>query len=320
MSLKELLKDKLSEEELRLVRRSFEIVGDVVLIEVPDEVLHLKNEIVRAILARHKHVKTILRKVGEVSGEYRVAKYEVLYGGETETIAKEHGCRFKVDPTKAYYSTRLSGERERIARLVKAGERVLVMFAGVGPYAIVIAKLAEPREVVGVELNPVAAAYFRENVRLNKVEGVVKVYEGDVRDVVPKLEGAFDRIVMPAPYSAEDFVYLLPSKVKVGSWVHYYTFESANKEHELGEKVSGLFSRHGMEVEVVKVRRCGSFAPYVYRYAVDVIIRSLNKFELINRNDFNHREQPRGGDCHAQVLQRGVDKAVYGSYKSEQRV
>jgi len=273
VSIKELLRDKLSEEEMRLIRRSFEIIGDVVVIEIPDEVMHLKDEIVKAILTRHKHVKTILRKVGEVSGEYRVAKYEVVYGHKTETIVKEHGCRFIVDPTKAYYSVKLSGERERIAKLVREGERVLVMFAGVGPYAIVIAKLSKPREVVGIELNPIAAEYFRKNVVMNKVVDVVKVYEGDVRDIVPKLDGRFDRVVMPAPYSAEDFVYLLRRKVKAGSFVHYYTFESANKEGSLPEKVRELFAKHGMDVDIVKIKKCGSFAPYVNRYVVDVVVR-----------------------------------------------
>ncbi len=271
MSIKELLKEKLSEEELKLVRRSFEIIGDIVIIEIPDKIMHAKNEIVNAILARHKHVKTILRKVGEVSGEFRIAKYEPVYGKKTETIVKEHGCRFYVDPTKVYYSVKLSGERERIAKLVREGERVLVMFAGVGPYAIVIAKLAKPSEVVGVELNPVAADYFRKNVVLNKVDNV-KVFEGDVRDIVPKLRGKFDRILMPAPYSAEDFVYLLPEKVKSGSWVHYYTFESENEEKNLGNKVKELFAKHGMDAKVVKIKKCGSFAPYVNRYVVDVVV------------------------------------------------
>ncbi|MEM2022986.1 MAG: class I SAM-dependent methyltransferase family protein, partial [Archaeoglobaceae archaeon] len=85
MSIREMLKGVASEKELNLIRRSFEVVGDVVLIEIPDEVMHYKDKIVEAILKRHKHVKTILRKIGEVSGEFRVAKYEILYGDRTET-------------------------------------------------------------------------------------------------------------------------------------------------------------------------------------------------------------------------------------------
>ncbi len=276
MSIKDALRGKVSEEDLKRVTRSFEIVGDVVLINLPDDVMHLKDLIVQAILSKHKRVKTILRKVGEVEGVYRVAKYEPIYGGETETIVKEHGCRFLVDPTKVYYSVKLSGERERIAKLVKPGERVLVMFAGVGPYAIVIAKLAKPREVIGVEINPKAVEYFRRNVELNRVGDVVRVYEGDVRDVVPRLDGKFDRILMPAPYSAEDFVYLLRDKVKVGSYVHYYTFAGEEEEDEaLPRRVRDLFERHGMIVEVEKVRACGSFAPRVYRYVLDLRVKEL---------------------------------------------
>ncbi len=266
-----MLKGIASDEELNKIRRSFEIIGDVVIIDIPDEVIHLKDEIIKAILKKHKRVKTILRKVGEVNGVFRIAKYEIIYGNETETIVKEYGCRFFVDPTKVYYSVKLSGERERIARLVKEGERVLVMFAGVGPYAIVIAKLAKPSEVIGIELNPKAAEYFRENVRLNKVENKVKVYEGDVRRLLPSIEGKFDRVLMPSPHIAENFIFTLKNKIKKGGVIHYYTF--AGKEEEDGilpRKVAGLFKEHGLEVEVENVRACGNYAPYVYRYVLDL--------------------------------------------------
>lgn len=264
-----MLRGKLSEEELKLLRRSFEIIGNIAIIEIPEELIGKKELIVNAILQKHKNIKTILRKVGEVEGVYRVAKYEKVYGEETETIAKEHGCRFLVDPTKVYFSSRLSTERERIARLVKNGERVLVMFAGVGPFAIVIAKLSKPKEVVGVELNSIAVEYFRKNVKLNKVENVV-LMEGDVAEIVPKLDGEFDRILMPAPYSAESFVHLLKGKIKKSGFIHYYTFESENFEDQLNKKVEELFMKNGMLVKAVFMRRCGSFAPYVNRYVVDL--------------------------------------------------
>ncbi|RLI88832.1 MAG: class I SAM-dependent methyltransferase family protein [Archaeoglobales archaeon] len=269
MSLKKMLKGKVSDEELSKVRRSFEIIGDVVVVDIPDEILHLKGMIIDAILKKHKHVKTILRKTGEVGGTYRVARYEVIYGSETETIAKEHGCRFLLDPTKVYYSVKLSGERERIMKLVKPGERVLVMFAGVGPFAIVIAKHAKPSEVVGVELNPIAVEYFKKNVELNKVKNV-KVYAGDVREVVPKLEGEFDRILMPSPYNAESFVDIAAIKIKEGGYVHYYTFAGVEEEEELPRRVEELFKSYGVECKAEFMRECGNFAPYVNRYVIDL--------------------------------------------------
>lgn len=277
MSLRDLLKDRVRPEELAKVRRSFEIIGDIVIVDIPDEVYHLKDEIVKAILTKHKHVKTILRKTGEVSGEFRIARYEVIYGGETVTIAKEHGCRFKVDPTKAYYTVKLSGERERIARLVKRGERVLVMFAGVGPYAIVIARLSKPEEVVGVELNPDAVEFFRENVRLNKVENVVRVHLGDVRVVVPELKGEFDRVVMPSPYNADDFLDVALQKVRSGGMLHVYTFageeEVESKKEMLLKKIRDL----GWEGEVLFYRECGNFAPRVNRYVFDIMVSRVHE-------------------------------------------
>jgi tRNA (guanine37-N1)-methyltransferase len=269
VSLKEDLREKMSEEELKMLRRSFEIIGDIAIVEIPEELVSKKEIIVQAILQRHRHLKTILRKVGEVNGIYRVAKYEIVYGGKTETIAREHGCRFLVDPTRVYYSSKLATERARIAGLVKEGERVLVMFAGVGPYAIVIAKLAKPSEVIGIELNSAAVEYFRKNVKLNKAENV-RIYEGDVNEIVPRLEGEFDRILMPAPYSAENFVHLLRGKVRKGGFVHYYTFESENFEELLAKKVEGIFLKNGIIAKAVFMRRCGSFAPYVNRYVVDL--------------------------------------------------
>jgi tRNA (guanine37-N1)-methyltransferase len=273
MSLKKMLKERVSCEELSKLRRSFEIIGDVVIIDLPDDVIHLKDLVVEAILKKHKHVKTILRKAGGIEGVYRIARYEVLYGGETETIVKEYGCRFLVDPTKVYYSVRLSGERERIAKLVKPGERVLVMFAGVGPYAIIIAKLAKPSEVIGVEINPKAVEYFRKNIKLNKVD--VKVYEGDVREVVSKLEGKFDRILMPSPHIAENFVDAITGKIKKGGYIHYYTF--ASEEEMLPKKIKELFRTNGIEVEVEKLRTCGNFAPYVNRYVLDLKVLDVQR-------------------------------------------
>lgn len=271
-----MLQDTLKEEELSKLRRSFEIIGDIVIVDIPDELMHVKDEIVEAILQKHKHVKTILRKVGEVEGKYRVASYEILYGDETETIVKEHGCRFLVDPTKVYYSVKLSGERERVTSLVEDGERVLVMFAGVGPYAIIAARNQNPLEVVGVEANSKAVEYFKRNIELNKVEDKVKAYEWDVRDAVPMLEGKFDRILMPSPNTAEMFVDVVGNKIREGGFIHYYTFGGEEEEQgTLNQKVKDLFKENGMVVEVEKIRRCGHFAPYVHRYVLDLRVTTL---------------------------------------------
>lgn len=274
-NLKEYLKDKAREGDIGELRRGFEIIGDIMIIDLPDHLLYLKDDIIEWVRMKHKHVKTILRKTGEVRGEFRIADYETLYGSETETVAREHGCRFMVDVRKAYYTSKLSGERERIARKVREGERVLVMFAGVGPYAIVIAKLSSPSEVIGVEINPDAVRYFEENIRLNKVERAVRAVLGDVREEVPRLEGRFDRVVMPAPYNADEFFSLALMKIRSGGYIHFYTFSGEEEVEEKKNWVLQEIEKMGYAGEVEYYRECGNFAPRVNRYVFDIFISEV---------------------------------------------
>ena len=117
--------------------------------------------------------------------------------------------------------------------------------------------------------------YFRKNVKLNKVEEKVKVYEGDVKEVLPKLEGEFDRILMPSPYIAENFISAVRGKIRRGGIVHYYTFAGKEEEKEiLPKRVVRLFREQGIDVELEHLRQCGHYAPYVYRYVLDLRVKS----------------------------------------------
>ncbi|RIB35651.1 MAG: hypothetical protein BXU00_00935 [Candidatus Nanoclepta minutus] len=165
---------------------AFDIVGDIAILKKP--LKYSEEEYVRKIVEKHKGVRTILLQETEVEPPYRIARYRLLYGeNRTETIAIEYGLKFKVDVARCYYSSRLSNERYRIARNVKDGEDVLVMFSGVNPYSIYISKFSKARTIYSVELNPFAVKYGLENVRLNKANNVITIL-GDVRDVVPYIE------------------------------------------------------------------------------------------------------------------------------------
>ena len=155
------------------------------------------EEVAREIMERHKHVKSVLLKAGPRYGVERLRPLVLVAGSEdTEVIHREYGMRLKLDPRLVYFSPREAEDRQEVASMVRPGERVLVMFAGVGPYAIAIARRREDVRVVGVEINPAAVRYFRENVRLNRVEDRVEVIQGDVRDVCPRLGPSFDRVLM----------------------------------------------------------------------------------------------------------------------------
>ncbi len=170
---------------------SFEIVGSIAVLKASATKKDAKK-----ILREIKNVKTVVKRVGEVSGPYRIKKVKYLAGEPTtETIHKENNCRFKVDLNKAYFSPRLQTERQRVICQVCEKDVVIDMFAGVGPYAIPMAKRAY--KVLAIDHNPYAVRYLLENMRLNKVKNMI-VYEGDALEIIRRLPMA-DKIVMNAP-------------------------------------------------------------------------------------------------------------------------
>ena len=187
----------------------------------------------------HREVKSVWRQVSSVSGDYRLRSLEHILGeNTTETIYKEHGCSYKTDLRKAYFSPRLSYERLRIARLIKKGETVLNMFAGVGCYSIAIAKQAEPLKVISVDVNPCAFQYLRENIRLNRAEKTVVPIQGDAKKITEnRMQNAVDRVLMPLPEKAYEYLDIALYALKpAGGWIHYYDFEYHKQERRPSRK------------------------------------------------------------------------------------
>ena len=91
MKLRELLEKRFSEDELRHVKGSFDIIGDVAIIEIPDEIAHRERDIVDALLEIHPNIQTVYKKGSEREGLYRLRELELIYGEEKETEHREHG-------------------------------------------------------------------------------------------------------------------------------------------------------------------------------------------------------------------------------------
>ncbi|MFH0861009.1 MAG: class I SAM-dependent methyltransferase family protein [Candidatus Altiarchaeota archaeon] len=264
-SMRDALEGRLDENELDLVPRAFDIIGDIAVLDLPDELSGKRKLIGEALLETFTNIKVVVNKKSNVETEYRIKDVEAIAGEDrTVTVHKEYGCSYKLDISRAYFSPRLGTERMRVAEQVNEGERVLVMFAGIGPYAILIAKKRKPSEVVAVEINPDAVRYMRENVKLNKVN--VTIVEGDAREEVPKL-GEFDRIIMPLPKDAQDFLDVAVPAAKDGGIIHFYSF--AHTPEELGERVKEVCSSLGCKVEVENSVQCGSYSPCLSRTCAD---------------------------------------------------
>ena len=191
------------------IPHSYDTIGDIVILKFPKDVKQSdKKKVALSILKERSSVHTILEKTEKVKGRLRTLTTKFLTGEKTkETIHRESGCSFKLNIDTCYFSPRLSNERLEIAKEIKMSDKVLVMFSGVGPFTIVLAKIAKPRKVVSIELGKECTRYARDNVKLNRLLNMnIEILQGDVKKVVPKLKEKFDKIIMPRPQLKETFL------------------------------------------------------------------------------------------------------------------
>ena len=274
-NLKYYLKDKLTEKELSLVPTSFDVVGDLLIFaDFPKELVKKEKMIGNKILEIYRHIKVVLKKTKNYSGKFRTPKLKVIAGEKRkETVCKENDVFLKLDAEKVYFSPRMSGERKRIAQLVMPKESVLVMFSGCCPYPLVIAKNSHSKEVYGIEINPLAHKYALENIKKNRMEGKVHVFLGDVKMIVPKLKKRFDRILMPFPKKAEDFLETALRFIKKNGTVHFYDFLHENELDKGEEKILAACKRLKKICEILETVKCGQYAPGAYRVCIDFTVK-----------------------------------------------
>ncbi|MDA1197314.1 MAG: class I SAM-dependent methyltransferase family protein [Nanoarchaeota archaeon] len=269
VTLKEALNGKLTAKQLALVPSAFDIVGDLAIFAEFSDTLKSKEKLIAdTLLNMHSQLRVVLKKTGKYSGRYRTPKLKILAGERRkETMLVESGCRFKLHAENTYYSVRSGTERKRIYSLVKTGERVLVMFSGIGAYPVTMAKHSMAKEIVGIEINPIAHQYGLENLKLNKIENV-SLIEGDVMKELPRLTGTYDRILMPLPRDAERFLDIALSKAAKGTVIHFYSFGAEDgREAKLAIKEACRVRKK--ECRILRVVKCGSFGPGISRISVD---------------------------------------------------
>ena len=266
-NLRQILKKKLTGSELELVPRSYDVVGSVAVLLIPDE-LEVKEDIIAgALLKVHGNVKTVVKRIGPVGGTYRTRQIEVLAGeGNTETSYREHGCDYQLDLRDVFFTPRLATERLRIAQLARNEETVFDMFAGVGPFAILIAK-KKGCKVHALDLNPHAYEYLKKNIRVNKVVGMVNPILGDARDA-PQLVPKVDRIVMNLPHGALNFVKPALGCIDEGT-IHYHCFSPEDEFDESVNELRGLVKKEKRKFELLEIRRIRQIAPREWNIGID---------------------------------------------------
>jgi tRNA (guanine37-N1)-methyltransferase len=276
-SLAKMLEDKLPPRLLASLPHSADFIGDIAIIEIPPELEPYKNLVGQAVLQMNQNLRTVLAKASAVSGIYRLRNFNVVAGEpRTETVHKEYGCQYYVDVAKAYFSPRLSHEHNRIASLVKEGETVVDLFAGIGPFAIPIAKSHKDVKIYAVDINPYAIEFLKRNIGLNRVQDCVSLILGDAKQVASEqLSSIADRVIMNLPEKAIEFVDAACRTVKSsGGTVHFYCFVKASESFE-NVKLRFVEEVEKCERKVEKIlfsRLVRETAPYEWQAVLDAEI------------------------------------------------
>ncbi|MFB6110601.1 MAG: class I SAM-dependent methyltransferase family protein [Halodesulfurarchaeum sp.] len=245
---------------------SYERLGDLAIIDVEEP--EAAEAVAEAIWQSDLPVDGVLNRASKVKGETRTRDWEVLRGSTTRTVHREYGSAFHLDVDRVYFSPRLATERHRVVEQVEPGERVFDMFAGVGPFAIPMAKRGA--DVVGTDVNEAAIDFFRENARRNGVEERVSAIAEDVRTVAPSYEDWADRIVMNLPHSAESF---LESAIRIAgaeARIHYYDIQHESAPFEPGERAIRAAAEPTYEVSVATRHEVRTYAPHEVNVVLDV--------------------------------------------------
>ena len=273
--LKKTLEDVLSEKESEELFSAFDQVGDIIIVRIPDSLLSKKEIIGKTLLEQVKTAKSVFYQASSVEGDFRTRDLEILAGeNKTETEYKEFGCRFIVDVKKAFFSPRLSTERDRIADLVQEGETVINMFGGIGMFSIIMAK-RKKCTVYNIDINPIASKLCEKNIELNKLAGKVISIHGDAAKIVEeKLQDKGDRVLMLLPERSDKFLDSAIFAAKNDGIIHYYSHIHADEK----SKAAKLSEKHYSEITPVKSNILDSkivraIGPRYYQTVVDIRVR-----------------------------------------------
>ena len=272
--LKKALENILSEEESAELFSSFDQIGGIIVLRIPDSLKSKKKIIGKTLLDKVKTTRSVFYQSSPVEGEFRTRNLEILAGEDnTETEYKESGCRFLVDVEKAFFSPRLSTERERISRLVSDGEVMINMFGGVGMFSILAAKMKNCA-VYNIDINPDASLLCEKNIKLNKLKGNVISLNGDATKIIENnLQNLADRVLMLLPEKSDEFLDIATLAVKNNGIIHYYSHVHADKKQDAPK----LSEQHYLNIarnrsEILNSRIVRPIGPRFYQTVIDVKI------------------------------------------------
>ncbi len=260
---------------------SFEILGEIVIINKfsDGDDLYAFSEM---MLKKYKKVRTVVTQISKVEGKERTRKFKVIIGDNNlETLYKEYGLRFYLDPSKVFFSPRLKFERQRIANSTKNGEIVLNLFAGVGPFSIAIAKKNPLSLIYSIEVNPFAYRYLIKNIQVNKCNNNVIAYFGDAFILGKSLfKNKVNRVLTPLPMVSDKILPVACDALYKGKGTIHWEISSYVKknksernliqiaEKQLEKATINCHEKYNIQISSSRIIR--TLSPNISHIAVDL--------------------------------------------------
>ena len=261
--------DKLKEK----LPTSYDVIGDIILIKLPEELLNYQKEIGKSLLKTNKNIKTVCL-TQPITGELRTRNIEIIAGEKhTKTAHKEYGLTFNVDVKKTYFSPRLATERKRVANQVKQDEIIVDMFAGVAPFSIIIAKYANPKRIYAIDKNEHAVKLAKQNIKNNNVLDKIDAIHADARNIESILQKKgvkANRIIMNLPFSSHLFFAYALKIIADTCIIHYYDILKEEKIQERVDELKTIAEKNRITLTKLDIRKIKTYAPHEFYIGIDI--------------------------------------------------
>ena len=254
---------------------SYDIIGSIILIKLPQSLYRFKGKIGAALLQTHKQVTTVCLSA-PVTGELRTREISIIAGRrQTRTVHREFGLGLSVDIRTCYFSPRLATERRRVAGCVQDGEIVVDMFTGVAPFSLMIAKYAHPQVIYAVDKNKDAFLFASENIRRNNAVDTIEAICMDAKQLpffLAEKRVKADRIIMNLPFSAWLF---FPVALQIASGsciIHYYDILAEDAIENRLAALCDVAKHNNIKTRYSSVRKIKSYTPREFYIGVDITV------------------------------------------------
>jgi tRNA (guanine37-N1)-methyltransferase len=254
---------------------AYDIIGDIIVIKLPQQLLPYKTEIGKSLLISNRNIKTVCI-TEPISGEFRTRSVQVIAGeNRTTTTHKEYGLTFDLDINKNYFSPRLATERKRIVNLVQPNEVIIDMFTGVAPFSIMIAKFGSPKIIYAIDKNKDAVYFAKKNIKKNNVLDKIEILHADAKKISSKFKDRANRVIMNLPFSAYEFFTDALKISKNNTIIHYYDIVKQNNIQNRIDILKNMAHNEKYILSKIDIKKIKTYAPREFYIRMDITAKKM---------------------------------------------